>query len=134
MKQTQNWRLKLAKFMKGRYGFFDSLNKLLMILAIISLLLPVRFLTWIAYGLIILAYYRFFSKRIYVRSNENQKYLVQQNKVIRRFKNTKAAFQDRKSYVYFRCPECKQTIRAPKGKGKIKVTCSKCKHQFVKKV
>ena len=130
----QNWRLKYMRLMKGRYGYFDSLNKLLMILAILSLLIPVSILTWLAYFLIIVAYYRFFSKRIYLRSNENQKYLVYQKKVSRFFKNKKKAFQERKTHVYFRCPKCKQTIRAPRGKGKIKITCSKCKHPFVKKV
>lgn len=28
------------------------------------------------------------------------------------------------------CPECKARMRVPKGKGKIKITCSKCKHVF----
>jgi hypothetical protein len=134
MKQTQNWRLKLAKFMKGRYGYFDSLNRMMMILAIILVVIPLSALSWGAYLLIIIAYYRYFSKKIYVRSNENQKYLAIQNKVFRRFNNQKEAFKNRKESVYFRCPECKQQLRAPRGKGKIKVTCSKCQHQFVKKV
>ena len=134
MKQTQNWRLKLAKFMKGRYGYFDSLNRMMMILAIILVVIPLSALSWGAYLLIIMAYYRYFSKKIYVRSNENQKYLAIQNKVFRRFNNQKEAFKNRKESVYFLCPECKQQLRAPRGKGKIKVTCSKCQHQFVKKV
>lgn len=130
----QNWKLKLMKFMKGRYGHLDALGKLLLVTAIILLFLPLKFLSWIAYILIIVAYYRFFSKRIYVRSNENQKYLALRNKVLARFRNKKEAFTNRKEYVYFRCPECKQQIRAPRGRGKIKVRCTKCSHQFIKKV
>lgn len=130
----QNWRLKFTQFMRGRYGFFDSLSKAMMVVAIIFLLIPVRWMSWLAYLLLILAYYRFFSKKIYVRSNENQKYVALQNKIVGRFKNQKDAFQNRKTYTYFRCPECKQQLRAPKGRGKIKVTCNKCQHQFVKKV
>ena len=38
------------------------------------------------------------------------------------------------TYRYFKCPECKQKMRAPKGRGKIKVTCKHCHTQFVKKV
>ncbi|EOT30705.1 hypothetical protein [Enterococcus saccharolyticus] len=129
----QNWKLKIMKFMHGRYGHFDALGKLLIIVALLSLLISGPF-RWLAYVLIVVAYYRFFSKRIYVRANENKKYLVVQNKVTHFFKQQKEKFQQRKTHVYFRCPECKQQLRAPKGKGKIKVTCSQCHHQFIKKV
>jgi ribosomal protein L37AE/L43A len=40
----------------------------------------------------------------------------------------------RKTYAIFKCPSCKQKLRAPKGRGKIQVTCSKCHNQFIKKV
>ncbi len=37
------------------------------------------------------------------------------------------------SYKYFRCPNCKQKLRAPRHKGKIRVTCSSCGAQFEKR-
>lgn len=36
-------------------------------------------------------------------------------------------------YLYFKCPKCKQEMRAPKGKGKIRVTCKNCGETFEKK-
>jgi len=39
-----------------------------------------------------------------------------------------------KEYRYFKCPKCQQSLRAPKGRGTIKVTCSNCQNQFIKKV
>ena len=39
-----------------------------------------------------------------------------------------------KMYAIFKCPNCKQKLRAPRGRGKIQVTCSKCRTQFIKKV
>ena len=130
----KNWQMKLARLMIGRYGRFDALNKTMLVIAIIGLLIPISWLSLISYLLLILTYYRLFSRKIYVRSAENQKYLAFQKKLFGRFSHQKAAFKDRHTHVYFRCPECKQQLRAPKGRGKIKVTCNKCHHQFIKKV
>ena len=130
----KNWRLKLVRFMIGRYGRFDALNKTMLVIAIVCLLLPISWLNLISYLLLILTYYRLFSRKIYVRTTENQKYLAFQKKLFGRFSHQKAAFKDRHTHVYFRCPECKQQLRAPKGRGKIKVTCSNCHQTFIKKV
>ena len=45
----------------------------------------------------------------------------------------KFASKDRKNYIYFKCKNCKQELRIPKGKGKIKVICPHCKHEEIKK-
>ena len=34
---------------------------------------------------------------------------------------------------YFRCPNCKQMVRVPRGRGKITITCPTCKQQFDRK-
>lgn len=133
-----NWQNKIIQFMRGRYGVFDPLNKMLLILTailfILNLFTAIPLLGLLPLLLLVLVYYRFFSKRIYIRSNENQKYLRWQNKVKNFFKLKKEAVQNRKTYAYFHCPNCKKALRAPKGKGKIKITCSQCKQQFTKKV
>lgn len=41
--------------------------------------------------------------------------------------------KDRKNYKYFQCPSCHQKIRVPKGRGKIRIHCPKCGHDFEKK-
>ena len=38
-----------------------------------------------------------------------------------------------KTHRFFRCPKCRQTVRVPRGKGKIRITCPKCGEVFVKK-
>lgn len=38
------------------------------------------------------------------------------------------------AYKYFKCPKCKKEYRAPKGRGRIRVTCKECGEQFEKKV
>ncbi|MBQ5503975.1 MAG: hypothetical protein IIT95_02655, partial [Oscillospiraceae bacterium] len=41
--------------------------------------------------------------------------------------------KDSRKYKFFRCPSCKNRLRVPRGKGKIKVTCPKCGERFQKK-
>ena len=41
--------------------------------------------------------------------------------------------EDRKNYAYFKCPECHTSCRVPRGKGKIRIKCPKCGHQFIKR-
>ncbi len=45
----------------------------------------------------------------------------------------KAQRQDSRYYKYFNCPNCNQKVRVPKGKGKIEITCPKCRTTFIRK-
>lgn len=123
---------KYAELMRGRYGRLDQINKALLIVWAVMMLLDRWIPLYIGYILSIVAFgmvlYRFCSKKIYPRSNENQKFIQWLARVKDFFKGKKAP------YRYFKCPECKQKMRAPKGRGKIKVTCKNCHTQFVKKV
>ena len=38
-----------------------------------------------------------------------------------------------KEYKYFLCPNCKQMVRVPRGKGNIEIKCPKCQHKFDRK-
>ena len=130
----------LAKFMYGRYGT-DRLNMFLLIVLIVcaGLNLFVRngyfsivMSSWETL-LIVLIYYRMFSRNIQKRYAENQKYLSLENKVKRFFGRTKYIQEQRKDFHIYTCPQCRQKIRIPKGKGKISVRCPKCGAEVVKK-
>lgn len=130
----------LAKFMYGRYGT-DRLNMFLLIVLIVcaGLNLFVRngyfsivMSSWETL-LIVLIYYRMFSRNIQKRYAENQKYLSLENRVKRFFGRTKYIQEQRKDFHIYTCPQCRQKIRIPKGKGKISVRCPKCGAEFVKK-
>lgn len=130
----------LAKFMYGRYGT-DRLNMFLLIVLIVcaGLNLFVRngyfsivMSSWETL-LIVLIYYRMFSRNIQKRYTENQKYLSLENKVKRFFGRTKYIQEQRKDFHIYTCPQCRQKIRIPKRKGKVSVRCPKCGAEFVKK-
>lgn len=114
----------IARFMTGRYGVDQLSMTLLYIdlaLVILGVVLGLGWLNLLAYlpmGYII---FRALSKDVYCRHQENRRYLQFLDRL-----------KDRKNR-YFRCPKCKQRVRVPKGKGKISITCPRCKERFVKK-
>ncbi len=128
-------RDKFQRFMWGRYGN-DKFNQFLMVTALVLWFLSMfangAFYT-LAVAVMIYAYFRMFSKNISKRAAENQWYLRYEMKVRGFFRKKKNEFSQMKDYRIFKCPNCKQKIRVPKGKGKIAITCRKCRHEFIKR-
>lgn len=118
----------LRRFMAGRYGT-DKLNMTVLgvglALSLVSLFIENDIadmvLTILSYGCMFWAIYRSFSRDTYKRYQENRKYLL----MIDRIKD--------REHRHFECPRCHQVVRVPKGKGKIAITCPKCKERFIKK-
>lgn len=126
---------KLQRFMWGRYGN-DRFNQFLMMVAMLLLIISlfgVDFCYPLAFVILVYAYYRMFSKKIYARAAENQKYMKYEMKVRSAFQKKKNEWQQRKTYRIYKCPTCRQKIRVPKGRGKIAIRCRKCNTEFVKK-
>ena len=123
------------RVMSGRYGF-DQLNGFLCILSLILVVLGAWlsvFLYWLGLALLLWCYYRIFSRNIQKRYAENMKYLSLQNQAKDWLARQKLRFDQRKVYRYFKCPHCKQSIRVPRGRGRISITCPKCGTSFIKK-
>lgn len=126
---------KLQRFMWGRYGS-DRLNQVLMVFALVLMLLsfPAGSIFYLpALALLGYVYFRMFSRNIARRSAENRWYLDREMKVRRWFRNRKKEFGERKEYKIFKCPECGQRLRVPRGKGRIAIRCRKCDHEFIRK-
>ncbi|MGM0219926.1 hypothetical protein [Enterococcus sp. AZ126] len=138
LERLLRWNAKIQKLLVGRYARMDQLNitllKGMLVLLLVNLFLPTMIAFWLAALLLLGLNYRFFSKRIYLRSNENTRYIVKMQKLKSKFDFSKEKLKARKTYTFFKCPNCKQQLRAPRGRGKIKVTCSTCKEQFNKTV
>ena len=128
------WRLQ--RFLYGRYGT-DQLNLMLLILGVVLTLFGRLFffpLYWVGDVLFVLALIRTFSRNIPARQRENQKFLRLSAPVRNWTSFQIRRFRERKQYKYFRCPLCKQQLRAPRGRGKIEVTCQKCRNVFKIKI
>lgn len=120
----------IQRFMYGRYGS-DSLNKALLIAAAVCLLLGwlggsylaawMSVFNLVAYVPLIWSIVRMYSRNIEARRRENAAW-----------QRLLTCLRDRNNR-YFRCPKCRQTVRVPRGKGKISIRCPKCGERFIKK-
>ena len=128
------------RFMQGRYGvdhFSHFLVTLAFLLMFIQLFIRHDVFKLIVSVLVVIiliySYYRTFSSNNYQRYRENEWYLRHHNRVKCFFSRERNNMQQRKTHRIFRCPNCGQSIRVPKGKGKIAITCPMCKTEFIKK-
>jgi hypothetical protein len=135
---------KFYRFMQGRYGV-DQLSKFMLWIAaaftLLSLIIRVNWLYTVGLLILILVYFRIFSRNIPKRYQENQKYLELTKSIRVWFKKIgfihsfTDAFTGPKDTTHriFRCPKCHQKIRVPKGRGKIAIHCPHCQNEFIKK-
>ena len=115
-------------FMAGRYGT-DRLNMVILSVGLVASLLSVLIklapvnlvLFFLSYGMMFWAIFRTLSRNTYKRYQENRRFL----QLVGRAKD--------REHRYFDCPKCRQMVRVPRGKGKISITCPRCREKFVKK-
>jgi len=127
-------REKFARFMVGRYGN-DNFNQFLCGLAFFLVILSMFKVPYVYIaGILILvySYYRMFSRNIYQRQKENGIYLKYTYKVRTKINSFIRECKQRKTHHIYRCPNCKQKIRVPRGRGRIEIRCQKCNTRFIK--
>ena len=121
--------------MTGRYGH-DQLNSALIFLYLalylISAFTKWTLLYWIGLVALFVTLFRAFSRQIGRRRAENAKFLQLIRPVQRKLKNFRVRVKD-KEHRYFKCPNCKQQMRVPRGKGRITVHCRSCGATFEEK-
>ena len=129
-------RASFARFMSGRYGA-DQLSYALVILALVMMVVGalsgLGLLTLMADALILLAFFRMFSKNRMKRAQENADYLKRTEKLRRAVSEWVNRVKNGKKYRYFTCPQCKKRLRVPRGVGNITITCKGCGNKFDKK-
>ncbi len=132
----------LARFFYGRYGV-DKLCYATLIVSMIfsftsSIIAAKHFaasavLYVLSYALLIWMLFRMLSKNRQARYNENMKFVGIWKKIKKWFKLQKNRIKDIKTHRYFSCPNCKNNLRVPKGRGEITITCPVCKTKFDRK-
>ena len=127
---------KIRIWMQGRYGM-DELSRastwIAFALIILSSLTGLNILNSLALVLMIWSIFRTYSKNIYKRREERDKWLRMTGSVKSWFSLQKRKWKDRKDYRYFRCKQCKSVMRVPRGKGTVIIRCRKCHSEMTKK-
>ena len=118
------------RFMAGRYGS-DQLNRWLLGLAVVLIVLGMvgsrtgstflATLSLLAYVPLIWSIFRMYSRNIEARRREN----AALQRILNRLRD--------REHRYYKCPKCRQTVRVPRGRGRINIRCPKCGEQFIKK-
>ena len=128
-------RRALVGFMAGRYGG-DQLNAFLIVLYVVLyvvfLLTHMLVFELLALVCVICCLYRSLSRRLERRRAENTKFLQAVRPVVRWWSGFNARMRD-KEHRYFKCPNCGQQMRVPRGKGRITVHCRSCGAVFEEK-
>lgn len=139
-KEVMVMREKIMRFMQGRYGV-DQLSNFLIVCALVIMFVEMIIGNpkarvagnTISMLLILAAYMRILSRNHYKRYEENQRYMKYHNKVKFFVQKQINLLKQRKTHHIYKCPQCRQSIRVPRGKGRIAITCPKCRTEFIKK-
>jgi len=132
-----------ARFMAGRYGV-DQLARFISCASLISVTLSIltrgvgrgglsSMFFYLCMALLGLSYYRMLSRNYSRRRRENEFYLDKKHRLTSRLKLHRECFRQRRDYAFYRCPGCRQLVRVPRGKGKLRITCRRCGYSFEKK-
>lgn len=141
----------LREFMVGRYGF-DKLNFFLTLLGFaISIVFSILrlflsgliyssrgayttffILSYISYLPYLIALFRALSRSIEKRRREEAAFMSVAGNWISYLTKKLRQLKD-KEHRYFSCPTCHRTLRVPKGRGRIKISCPHCGKQFFKR-
>lgn len=128
-----------SRLMYGRYGN-DQLNIFLTILFWLLWIAEIfiknqtadSILSTLSLVVLVVMIFRLMSRNYGRRHAENEAFLKVAGPVIRWFRQKRCQAKD-KDHAYFKCPTCSQTLRVPRGKGKISITCRNCGTVFEEK-
>lgn len=136
----KNFRYRMAenirRFLDGRNGpdqLSRDIHTLSLILLIIELFARTGWLYWIGLAGFGCSMFRIYSRNIYARRKENAAYLQKRNLAAGRMRIAKRQWKDRKTHRYYVCPNCRNMLRVPKGKGRIDIHCPQCGTVFEKR-
>ena len=114
-----------------RHPGFDLYSLFWLLVFLVLFFLGRLFLPLLIPAGVVLVYLviRLLSRNQEKRQMENARFLALFRAVFRWFRRRRVLQTD-KEYYYFRCPTCGQSMRLPRGLGKVEITCRSCSSRF----
>lgn len=128
-----DWQRRLSEWLRGRQGPDDlavfSVN-LAIVIVLVNVFARTGWLGWVGLALVAYAMFRIQSRNLGARARENEAFLRALGPVRPWVQNPRAAWAELRAYKHVRCTSCRQRVRVPRGKGRLRVTCPRCKTKF----
>lgn len=128
-----NIKKKFTNFMSGRYGadgLYNASIAICFLLIVANMFIRSSIIGTFMWALMILTIFRSFSRNIYKRQKENEKFM----KIMKPFKTkwslTLRRFKEIKTHRFRKCKYCKSVLRLPRKTGKHTVKCPSCHKEF----
>ncbi len=114
-----------------RHPGFDLYSLFWLLVFLVLFFLGRLFLPLLIPAGVVLVYLviRLLSRNQEKRQMENARFLALFRAVFRWFRRRRVLQTD-KEYYYFKCPTCGQSMRLPRGLGKVEITCRSCSSRF----
>ncbi len=129
----RNFKEKLAALMYGRYGtdqlYYASLA-ICFVLMIANTFFHSSIISILMYAVLMLMFFRSFSRNLNKRRMENDKFLKVWNPVKAEGSLTIRRIKENKTHRFRKCPHCKKVLRLPRRSGKLTVVCPCCHNEF----
>ena len=128
-----DWQRRLMEWLRGRQGPDDlavfSVN-LAIVIVLVNVFARTGWLGWVGLALVAYAMFRIQSRNLGARARENKAFLRALGPARPWVQNPRAAWAELRAYKHVRCSSCRQRVRVPRGKGRLRVTCPRCKTKF----
>ncbi|PYG85739.1 hypothetical protein LY28_03158 [Ruminiclostridium sufflavum DSM 19573] len=128
-----NFKYKLSRFMYGRYGqdqLYYAFIIMGFILIIFNMFIKSVVISVALWLILILATLRAFSKNLYRRRIENERFMKIWSPVKAKGLLTLRRISEIKTHRFRKCPSCKKVLRLPRRRGKHTVNCPCCHNDF----
>lgn len=128
-----DWQRRLMEWLRGRQGPHDlavfSVN-LAIVIVLVNVFARTGWLGWVGLALVAYAMFRIQSRNLGARARENEAFLRALGPARPWVQNPRAAWAELRAYKHVRCSSCRQRVCVPRGKGRLRVTCPRCKTKF----
>ena len=109
-----------------------ALIALYLLIALLGQAVRLRPILWLSLLPLAFAAFRAFSSDTQRRRRENEAFMRLFWPWVQSLRGRLSRMRDR-AHRYFRCPQCGRSLRVPRGRGKIEITCPQCRCRFQKR-